>query len=170
MTGSRENPGLTPRCIQELFDLMKFKSHCDIKISSYFVELYMDSLIDLYWPLDNKNKIRDAAGNLIEAPKLEIKMDSRKMVVVGNAVMKSAQSFNELMALYDAGSSQKHMAATKMNATSSRSHSIFAILIESYDKTSKKTTYGKLSLIDLAGLFNDTRSLFFRILSYNNRE
>jgi hypothetical protein len=38
-----------------------------------------------------------------------------------------------------------------MNAESSRSHSIFAIMVESYDKTSKRTTIGKLSIVDLAG-------------------
>jgi hypothetical protein len=38
-----------------------------------------------------------------------------------------------------------------MNAESSRSHSIFAIMIESFDTTSRKTTMGKLSLVDLAG-------------------
>lgn len=41
--------------------------------------------------------------------------------------------------------------ATKMNATSSRSHSIFAILIESFDTVTKRTITGKLSLVDLAG-------------------
>ena len=38
-----------------------------------------------------------------------------------------------------------------MNAESSRSHSIFAIMVEAYDSTSKRTTVGKLSIVDLAG-------------------
>jgi len=38
-----------------------------------------------------------------------------------------------------------------MNAESSRSHSIFSILVEVRDSTTKKTTMGKLSLVDLAG-------------------
>merc|ERR1719498_323057 len=44
----------------------------------------------------------------------------------------------------------RHVGATKMNAESSRSHSIFSILVEVYNKTTK-TSVGKLSLVDLAG-------------------
>lgn len=49
------------------------------------------------------------------------------------------------------GNTERHTGATKMNAESSRSHSIFCIQIESYDKATKKTNFGKLSLVDLAG-------------------
>lgn len=38
-----------------------------------------------------------------------------------------------------------------MNAESSRSHSIFSILVEVLNKTTGKATAGKLSLVDLAG-------------------
>ncbi|CAK4164758.1 unnamed protein product, partial [Aphanomyces euteiches] len=38
-----------------------------------------------------------------------------------------------------------------MNAESSRSHSVFTILIENFNKTTKQTSVGKLSLVDLAG-------------------
>ncbi len=41
-----------------------------------------------------------------------------------------------------------------MNAESSRSHSIFSIMVECYDTASKRTTTGKLSLVDLAGEFS----------------
>lgn len=58
---------------------------------------------------------------------------------------------DELMGLFHQGNAERHVGATKMNAESSRSHSIFAIMIETYDKTTKKTAIGKLSLVDLAG-------------------
>lgn len=38
-----------------------------------------------------------------------------------------------------------------MNAASSRSHSIFAIMVETIDSVTKKTITGKMSLVDLAG-------------------
>lgn len=38
-----------------------------------------------------------------------------------------------------------------MNASSSRSHSIFAIMVETVDSVTKKTITGKMSLVDLAG-------------------
>lgn len=41
-----------------------------------------------------------------------------------------------------------------MNAESSRSHSIFSVLVEVLNKTTGKATAGKLSLVDLAGEHN----------------
>jgi hypothetical protein len=55
------------------------------------------------------------------------------------------------MDMFMTGNTMRHTGATKMNAESSRSHSLFSILIQSYDKTSKKTNIGKLTLVDLAG-------------------
>jgi hypothetical protein len=78
-------------------------------------------------------------------------MDAKKMVTIRNAIIKDANSPEELMELFEKGNEQRHTGATKMNAESSRSHSIFAIMVESYDTTSKRTTTGKLSLVDLAG-------------------
>jgi len=58
---------------------------------------------------------------------------------------------DELFDLFNRGNKERHVGATKMNAESSRSHSIFAIMVESYDRSTKKTSIGKLSLVDLAG-------------------
>ena len=45
------------------------------------------------------------------------------------------------------------VAETNMNATSSRSHSIFTIIIENQEELNGKlaTRLGKLNLVDLAG-------------------
>ena len=51
----------------------------------------------------------------------------------------------------DAGTSNRHVSATQMNAQSSRSHLVTAILIESENLKTKVATIGKLSLVDLAG-------------------
>lgn len=145
MTGSSDLPGLTPKAIDELFRLIDDKKHCNCRVTTYFVELYNDSLVDLYWVLDNMKNPN------AEPPKLDIKMDSKKMVFIKNAVIKDVSTPSELMELFHQGNLQRHTGATKMNAESSRSHSIFAIMAESYDTTTKRTTNGKLSLVDLAG-------------------
>ena len=56
MTGSPGNPGLTPRVVEEIFTLIRQKQHCKSNVTSYFVELYNDNLVDLYWLLENKRK------------------------------------------------------------------------------------------------------------------
>ena len=144
MTGNTAFPGITPRAITEIFTLIKERTHLKVKVSTYFVELYLDTLVDLYWALDNKGKKGDP-------PRLDIKLDAKKMVYINNCVIKEAESPDELVELFTKGNLERHVGATKMNAESSRSHSIFAILIESYDPATKRTTTGKLSLVDLAG-------------------
>ena len=123
MTGSPDNPGLTPKAIDEIFRLIAERAHCVCKITTYFVELYNDNLVDLFWLLDNKK-----SGNA-EPPRLDIKVDNRKMVYVRNAVIKEAYSAEELMQLFRQGNEERHVGATRMNAESSRSHSIFSVMV-----------------------------------------
>ena len=149
MTGTPSMPGLTPKAIDELYRLIDERKHLRITVTTYFVELYNDNLVDLYWVLDNKNAKNNNNNN--EPPKLEIKMDDKKMVFIRNSIIKEASSPSDLMELFNKGNLERHTGATKMNAESSRSHSIFAIMVECYDKATKRTTTGKLSLVDLAG-------------------
>ncbi|KAH8047326.1 hypothetical protein JL722_13138 [Aureococcus anophagefferens] len=136
-------PGITPR--SRAFDEAQKMAHqCTVTVRTYFLELYNDGLVDLYHVLDNP-------GSRAAPPKLDVKLDAKKMVFVKNAVVKDAASADELLNLFEAGNAKRHVGATKMNAESSRSHSIFAILVEVYNRTTKKTSVGKLSLVDLAG-------------------
>ena len=50
--GPSNNPGVAPRAITELFELTNEMNHCQIKIETYMVELYIDDLNDLL--LDKK--------------------------------------------------------------------------------------------------------------------
>lgn len=54
---------------------------------------------------------------------------------------------------YLVGSNHRVVAETNMNAKSSRSHSIFSIIIENQEEVNGKlmTRVGKLNLVDLAG-------------------
>jgi hypothetical protein len=54
---------------------------------------------------------------------------------------------------YQVGSNHRVVAETNMNAKSSRSHSIFSIIIENQEEVNGKlmTRVGKLNLVDLAG-------------------
>ena len=77
------------------------------------------------------------------------------MVYIKNAEVMDAASPDDLLALFEKGNSMRHVGATKMNAESSRSHSIFAILVEVTNNITKRTTVGKL--VDLAGGERPTR-------------
>ena len=66
------------------------------------------------------------------------------MVVVNGAVIHDAGSADELMELFEKGSATRHVASTKMNAESSRSHLVLSIIIESTNITSGAVMKGKV--------------------------
>merc|ERR1719277_2512027 len=103
-------------------------------------ELYRDDLVDLFLPKAKK-----------APPPLDIKKDSRGSIFVENATEKPVESPEELTSAIAAGFERRHVAATKMNADSSRSHLIFIVIIESTNKKTKRVATGKLTLCDLAG-------------------
>ncbi|XP_064607876.1 myosin-10-like [Liolophura sinensis] len=140
MIGDREQsfPGIAPRAFSRIFDIVEEnKSKYDFTVTTYMLELYNDHLIDLYGKTDED--------------KLDIKKDKQGMVFVQGAAVKRASNSKELYALFEEGSKNRHVASTKMNAESSRSHLILAIVIESTNKVTGQVTKGKLSLVDLAG-------------------
>lgn len=65
--------------------------------------------------------------------------------------MKKVTSSEALEKIFEYGLSARHVSGTAMNAESSRSHLIFAVLVRIEDLLAEKVTTGKLSLIDLAG-------------------
>ncbi|XP_065843071.1 uncharacterized protein [Oscarella lobularis] len=132
--------GVAPRAMKQLFDVMKENSSkFSFSVSCYMLELYNDQLIDLFSEAKK------------EAPKLDIKKDKKGMVFVQGSVMKSVNSTQELFDLFEAGSQNRHVASTKMNAESSRSHLVFAVIVESTNLSNGQVLKGKLSLVDLAG-------------------
>ncbi|KAK6179033.1 hypothetical protein SNE40_011481 [Patella caerulea] len=143
MIGDREQnyPGIAPRAFQRIFELCEEnKSKFDLKVSVYMLELYNEKLIDLFAKPGNYDEDR-----------LDIKKDKKGMVFIQGAVVKEANNDKELFALFEEGSKNRHVASTKMNAESSRSHLVVGIVLESTNKVTGQIMKGKLSLVDLAG-------------------
>lgn len=142
MVGSKDYPGLTMRSIHRLYDLVsKNAAVLEVKVSIYMVELYNDNLVDLL--LDSRSKA--------DPPKLEIKKDDKGVITIKGVTMKECTSAENVLEIFDIGNSARHVGSTLMNATSSRSHLIFALFIEAFNRQTKKTSVGKLSFVDLAG-------------------
>ena len=81
----------------------------------------------------------------------EIREDSEGNVFVGNLSMVPVTSIDEVMAMISMGLKLRATHETKMNATSSRSHTIFTLSVLQRDKTTDITVNGMLNLVDLAG-------------------
>lgn len=138
--GSESNPGLTPRATRELFKIIKRDSNkFSFSLKAYMIELYQDTLIDLLLPKNAKRQ------------KLEVKKDSKGMVLVENCSIVSISTLDELEAIVMKGLERRHMSGTQMNAESSRSHLVLSIIIESTNLQTQIQVKGKLSFVDLAG-------------------
>ena len=137
--GSPDNPGLTPRIFEELFTILDSMDNFEISLSWYMVELYLESLKDLLKPKKQEEK------------PLEIKENAHGMVVVEGANEIPLSSLEEANKIFEFGLENRKTASTNMNETSSRSHLVFSIIINSRNKQTNQRTIGKLSLVDLAG-------------------
>mmetsp|Transcript_48754 Transcript_48754/g.75929 ORF Transcript_48754/g.75929 Transcript_48754/m.75929 type:complete len:1265 (-) Transcript_48754:1-3795(-) len=144
MYGNPSQPGLVPRIVEETFSVLgKYSHDCSSHVIISMFELYCNDLVDLLAP--------KAKGKKVVPPPLEIKKDSRGSVFVENATQREMGSSQELLQCISEGQDRRHVAATKMNADSSRSHLIVILIVESTNKTTKQVTTGKLTLCDLAG-------------------
>jgi len=149
MVGSEEHPGLVRRSVAEVFKYKEeHKKTHDLTVKLYVLELYLDQLVDLMYSV-----LKKADKSLVpkEPPRLDIKKDKKGTVFVKGAQVVTVESVEELLNFFDKANDARHVASTKMNAGSSRSHLVFSLLLENTDKASKKTSTGKLSLVDLAG-------------------
>lgn len=113
----------------------------EVNLSCYMVEIYRGELRDLLLPKNQK-----------ERPKLDVKYaKGERFVEIKNVTIKSLNNMDECNEVFERGLSGRKVRKTSMNDESSRSHLIFAILIQSYNKITGKKQFGKLSFIDLAG-------------------
>ncbi|XP_044748104.1 kinesin-like protein KIN-7O [Coccinella septempunctata] len=138
MNGISEDPGIIPRFIEDIFDKVESYTNRKFLIRVSYVEIYSEIINDL---LDKNNKdlkIREDINNFVSYnPKEQI-------------VKSSAECLN-VMKL---GTCNRTVGETNMNLFSSRSHSIFRIVIESAPTASSENDPVQVShvnLIDLAG-------------------
>ncbi|GMH44105.1 hypothetical protein BSKO_12039 [Bryopsis sp. KO-2023] len=136
MTGDKDNPGIIPRAMQDVFLTNSEAETCSV--SAYMLELYQDSLLDLLGPENH--------------PRLRIKTDpSTGIVRVEGARICAAKSSGELMKVFQAGLRKRKTAATMLNIQSSRSHLIFTMLLERHNMTTGARSRSKITFVDLAG-------------------
>ncbi|XP_065055054.1 kinesin-like protein KIF22-B [Rhopilema esculentum] len=149
IVGSREEPGLIPRCINYVFMLMKareLESKQKETFSVHFsmLEIYQEKVYDLIKPKEKDLPIRqDATGNIVIPELTEVKLSS----------------FNEFTHKYQSASNNRTIGSTKLNSRSSRSHTILLMKVVKTNADNPTKKYlGKLYLIDLAGSEDNRRT------------
>lgn len=150
MQGVQTDPelkGLIPRFTHNLFERVKTEKDGDanklfLVTCSYF-EIYNEVISDLLDPSAKKNK-KTSGLDVKEHPVLGTYVKGLQEIVVEEA--------SYMDKLISQGMANRHVAATKMNDESSRSHSVFTIKVHQKDKTDEsKSTFSKVNLVDLAG-------------------
>ncbi|KAH8820786.1 kinesin heavy chain [Xylogone sp. PMI_703] len=144
MMGYGTEYGVIPKICQDMFtrieEMQKDNSlKCTVEVS--YLEIYNERVRDLLNPSTKSNlKVREhpSTGPYVE--------DLAKLVV---------SSFNEIEHLMDEGNKARTVAATNMNATSSRSHAVFTLTLtqKKHDAETNMSMekVAKISLVDLAG-------------------
>ncbi|KAH7638489.1 hypothetical protein HUG17_2522 [Dermatophagoides farinae] len=159
VTFPQEQRGIIPRAVEHLFEnINKRRDQAkndglpmpEFSISTQFIEIYNDEIIDLL--AENRNK-----RNRIRI------MDDEGIVLLG-VESKSVSTSDDTMHCLKSGSLFRTTGATLMNAESSRSHAIFTLFIkqtridlikkEDDNETPEQeviTLTAKFNFVDLAG-------------------
>jgi hypothetical protein len=127
MEESIENQGIVPRVIRSLFEYIKIKTDSNpngykSSVSVTFLELYNEDLIDL---LNPRPRSADAGWG-----GLSIREDGSGNIVWTGVREESIPDQEALMACLQKGSLCRTTGSTDMNASSSRSHAIFTIILK----------------------------------------
>eukprot|EP00903_Cladosiphon_okamuranus_P005420 g5406.t1 len=141
MQGTEEQPGVIPLAIEECFSYVSTSNDDrEFLFRVSYLEIYNEQINDLLCPASTMANVR-----ILESKKLGVQLQGVKEEVV--------ISPQQVYALISAGEAQRHVGSTDANKNSSRSHTIFRMVIESRSRSSKgsRSVMSTLSLVDLAG-------------------
>ncbi|KAH9069113.1 hypothetical protein Ae201684P_004807 [Aphanomyces euteiches] len=135
-----EQRGIIPNSFKHIFDKVAITKKKQILVRASYLEIYNEEIRDL----------------LSKDPRagLDLKENVDSGVYVKNLTAQVVKDAAEIDAVMQQGKKNRSVGATMMNQTSSRSHSIFTIVVECLsDGIDGKdhVCVGKLNLVDLAG-------------------
>ena len=129
--------GVIPRMMQLIFDTIN-SGNPDIEYSvkCQYYQIYNEKIQDL---IDTRKT------------DLAIREDKNKGIWVEDCTEEYVESEQEMFNFFQNVTSNRAVASTKMNALSSRSHSLFAVIIYQRNIITESSKTGKIYFVDLAG-------------------
>jgi pSer/pThr/pTyr-binding forkhead associated (FHA) protein len=147
MVGYGSNKGIVPVTCEQIFQRMSEGTDSSIKfdVKVSMLEIYNEQVQDLLAPPSSRVK-----GGL------KVREHPKTGVFVEGISKRSVQSYDEINAVTEAGTKNRTVAATQMNATSSRAHTVITISFTQifYDTATGQPVNRKqsdINLVDLAG-------------------
>lgn len=145
MQGSEQDLGIIRLSVYNVFKNIQSISDREFLIRVSYMEIYNEEINDLLAP-DNK--------------KLQVHENLERGIFVAGLREEIVNTPDQVFELIGLGEAHRHVGETNMNVRSSRSHTIFRMVIESRDKDAELdgSSYNKdtvrvsvLNLVDLAG-------------------
>lgn len=133
--------GLLPRCFEYLFSSIQEETSSNDRkylIKCSYLEIYQEQVNDLLDP---------------NPQNLQLREDIKHGVYVDGLIEETVSNVNETYNILKIGTQNRHVGCTSMNKESSRSHSVFTLVIESKENRDGITNFktSRFHLIDLAG-------------------
>ncbi|XP_052733081.1 kinesin-like protein KIN-7D, mitochondrial isoform X2 [Vigna angularis] len=137
VVGDQNSPGIIPLAIKDVFSMIQDTPGREFLLRVSYLEIYNEVINDLLDPTGQNLRVReDAQGTYVEGIKEEVVLSP------GHA-----------LSFIAAGEEHRHVGSNNFNLFSSRSHTIFTLMIESsaHGDDYDGVIFSQLNLIDLAG-------------------
>ncbi|KAK9347247.1 P-loop containing nucleoside triphosphate hydrolase protein [Lipomyces starkeyi] len=129
--------GIIPRIVEQIFaSIMQSPAEIEYTVRVSYMEIYMERIKDLLQPTNDN---------------LPIHEEKSKGVYVKGLSEIYVASVEEVYEVMRQGAEARAVASTNMNQESSRSHSIFALVVSQKNVETGSSKTGQLFLVDLAG-------------------
>ncbi len=142
--------GIIPRALNALFDQLRTGDATEWSVRVSFLELYNEEIFDLLSGSDDHSTLRLYEDGM-----------RKGSVIIQGLEEIQVHDKQEVYKILERGSEKRRTAETRMNANSSRSHTVFTVTVfinqQSIDGDDM-LKIGKLNLVDLAGSENIQRS------------
>eukprot|EP00930_Biecheleria_cincta_P061592 TRINITY_DN47157_c0_g1_i1.p1 TRINITY_DN47157_c0_g1~~TRINITY_DN47157_c0_g1_i1.p1 ORF type:complete len:951 (-),score=192.66 TRINITY_DN47157_c0_g1_i1:14-2866(-) len=139
ITGDRsheESRGLLPRISESLVKSLSTDANTkEFQILCTYLEIYQEKMRDLM---------------VKESPLLEVRKHPVQGVFVPGLTGVNVKNYDDIEAVLDTGNSHRQIAATAMNASSSRSHAVFTMNV-TQTLQDGRSRCSQLHIVDLAG-------------------
>ena len=145
LTAIQEMDGVIPRAVNDLFQGIKTRCDGNASVQLSFLEIYNEEIRDLMVEKD-----ASSSGSKKKQSELRIRETLNGEVYVSGLQQRPVKNPAEIGKYMEEASNRRVVAATQMNATSSRSHAICVLTIQGVLEDSTKFK-SKLTLVDLAG-------------------
>ncbi|XP_026071976.1 kinesin-like protein kif7 [Carassius auratus] len=139
-----DEQGIIPRAVAEIFKLLDENDLNDFSIRVSYMEVYKEVFRDL---LEVETASKD----------IHIREDEKGNLVLSGVKECEVEGLDEVLSLLESGKTSRHTGATQMNPHSSRSHTIFTVLMEQRRGGSRAAAgtvqilSSKFNFVDLAG-------------------